>query len=74
MTEFLGWAKGNWGLAEFLSQCDEAEIPYWIRDTCRELRKLCQPPASHQAEAEGNGRVPTPPAAREGAGSVDYLV
>src|SRR5581483_2160645 len=24
VTEFLGWAKGNWGLAEFLSQCTEA--------------------------------------------------
>ncbi len=40
VTDFLGWAKGNWGLAEFLSQCTEAEIPEWIRNTCRELREL----------------------------------
>jgi putative ATP-dependent endonuclease of OLD family len=55
--EFLGWSKGNWGLAEFLSQCDEAEIPEWIRKTCRELRELCQPPAP---EPEETGPAPEP--------------
>lgn len=51
VTEFLGWAKGNWGLAEFLSQCNEAEIPEWIRNTCQELRELCQAPEAAKSES-----------------------
>ena len=27
LKEYFGWAKGNWGIAEFLAQCSEAEIP-----------------------------------------------
>src|SRR5690606_34244621 len=41
VSEFLAWTKGNWGLAEFLAQCNEDEIPEWIRTVCRELRELC---------------------------------
>jgi len=52
LTEVLAWTKGNWGLAEFLSQCEEAEIPQWIRDTCRELRELCQPPTPKEDKAQ----------------------
>lgn len=43
ISEFFAWSKGNLGLAEFIAQCEEAEIPKWIRDTCKELRTLCQP-------------------------------
>jgi putative ATP-dependent endonuclease of OLD family len=50
VSEFFNWAKGNWGLAEFISQCTEAEIPQWIRDTCRKLRDCCQPPAPEENE------------------------
>lgn len=60
VTDFLGWAKGNWGLAEFLSQCNEAEIPEWIRNTCRELRDLCQLPQAAKAEVEANEHAPLP--------------
>jgi putative ATP-dependent endonuclease of OLD family len=49
VTEFFMWSKGNWGLAEFFSQCSEVEIPEWIRSTCRELRELCQP-SSNKAQ------------------------
>ena len=64
VTEFLGWAKGNWGLAEFLAQCDKAEIPEWIRNTCRDLRELCQSPMPEKNEADADEQVsPTPPAA-----------
>jgi putative ATP-dependent endonuclease of OLD family len=65
VTEFFGWAKGNWGLAEFLSQCTEAEIPEWIRDTCQELRKLCQPAVTADVDVKVDGAVP-PPGASEG--------
>lgn len=72
VEEFLGWAKGNWGLAEFLAHCNEAEIPEWIRNTCRELRELCQSPAPEEDEADGDEHVPPPPAEEglKGAASV----
>ena len=72
IEEFLGWAKGNWGLAKFLSQCNEAEIPEWIRNTCRELRELCQSSAPEEGEADGDEHVPPPPAEEgiEGAAGV----
>ncbi len=69
VTDFLGWAKGDWGLAEFLSQCTESEIPAWIRNTCRQLHELCQPSALKKEEAVGDGAVPTAPPAEEEAGS-----
>ncbi len=74
VSEFLGWAKGNWGLAEFLSQCNEAEIPEWIRNTCCELRDLCQPPAPEEGKAEGDEHAPPVPAAEENAGGAAGLV
>jgi putative ATP-dependent endonuclease of the OLD family len=74
VAEFLGWAKGNWGLAEFLSQCHEAEIPEWIRNTCRELRELCQLPEPEEAETEGDAPVlPKPPAEVDAAGADDLV-
>jgi len=44
LSKFFEWSKGNLGLAEFIAQCNEAEIPDWIRKMCRDLRDLCQPP------------------------------
>lgn len=44
LKEYFGWAKGNWGIADFLGQCSEAEIPSWIRDTCVELKAIFDPP------------------------------
>jgi putative ATP-dependent endonuclease of OLD family len=40
--EYFGWAKGNWGLADFLAQCNEDEIPEWMRETCIRIRELSQ--------------------------------
>jgi putative ATP-dependent endonuclease of OLD family len=47
LSEYFDWSKGHWGMAEFLAQCDEQEIPQWIRETCRTLRGLCQPAPSN---------------------------
>jgi len=44
LKAYFGGSKGNWGIAEFLGQCAEAEIPQWIREACIELRKRCDPP------------------------------
>lgn len=46
LSDYFKWSKGNWGLADFLSQCSEDEIPQWIRDVCIGLKKLCSPSAS----------------------------
>ncbi len=57
LSEFFAWKKGDLGLAEFITQCNEAEIPEWIRQMCRDLRELCQPQKAPEAPA------PTPPQA-----------
>lgn len=44
LKEYFGWSKGNWGIAEFLAQCSEAEIPAWLRDACIALKAICDPP------------------------------
>ncbi len=55
LKEYFGWAKGNWGIADFLGQCSEAEIPAWIRDACVTLEALCDPPPPPPEHAQGNG-------------------
>lgn len=44
LKEYFGWAKGDWGIADFLGQCSEAEIPSWIREVCITLKAMCDPP------------------------------
>ena len=39
LSEYFSWSKGTGGIADFLVQCTEDEIPYWIRTTCKDLRK-----------------------------------
>ena len=38
---YFAWSKGNWGIADFLAQCAEDEIPEWIRATCISLKNRC---------------------------------
>lgn len=42
LRAYFGWAKGNWGIAEFIAQCSENEIPEWLRNTCLRLREVSQ--------------------------------
>lgn len=49
---YFKWSKGNWGIAEFLAQCSEVEIPQWLRDACTTLKAACDPPPQ-PAEADG---------------------
>jgi putative ATP-dependent endonuclease of OLD family len=44
LEEYFPWSKGRWGIADFLAQCNEAEIPKWIRDAALELKNACVPP------------------------------
>ena len=43
LSDYFRWSKGNWGIADFLSQCAEDEVPGWLRDSCMRLRQLAQP-------------------------------
>ena len=55
--KYFGWSKGNWGIADFLAQCGEAEMPPWVRDTCAALRLQCDPPSAvgeDEAAADGS--------------------
>ena len=43
LLEYFKWSKGDCGIADFLAQCIEREIPQWIRDVCKSLQALCYP-------------------------------
>ena len=55
---YFSWAKGNWGIADFLAQCSEAEIPEWIRNACASLKQLCDPPPIPKAGAACADEMP----------------
>ncbi|MAZ91988.1 MAG: ATP-dependent endonuclease [Maricaulis sp.] len=51
LFEYFAWAKGNWGLSDFLAQCTEDEIPEWLREACQKLLQACEP-ATVEDEAD----------------------
>lgn len=51
LAEYFSWAKGNWGLADFLAQCSEDEIPEWLREACRNLMQACEPTQAAETAA-----------------------
>ena len=42
IQEYFKWAKGNYGIADFLAQCVENEIPEWLRQSCQKLKDFCE--------------------------------
>ena len=40
---YFRWTKGAGTIADFLTQCEEEEIPEWIRECCIALQTLAQP-------------------------------
>jgi putative ATP-dependent endonuclease of OLD family len=46
LWEYFGAKKADWGIADFLAQCTEDEIPTWLREACKYLKTLCDPPAT----------------------------
>ncbi|TAH37518.1 MAG: DUF2813 domain-containing protein [Alphaproteobacteria bacterium] len=58
LSEYFLWTKGNWGIADFLAQCTEAEIPQWLREACIKLKNACTsapvtaPPAAANTNAD----------------------
>ncbi len=51
LGEYFAWSKGNWGIADFLAQCSEAEIPEWLRDAAMKLKDACVPTPAGGGEA-----------------------
>lgn len=50
LAEYFAKSKGNWGIADFLAQCSEAEVPEWLRDAALKLKAACN--ATHAADGE----------------------
>jgi putative ATP-dependent endonuclease of the OLD family len=61
LGEYFGWTKGQWGIADFLAQCTEQEIPQWLRTTCKDLRAACHPPPKAAAPAQAAAPAAPPP-------------
>lgn len=58
IRDYFGSTKANWGIADFLAQCDEPEIPAWLRDACIAVKDTCTP-----ASAAEGGEAPVEPGA-----------
>lgn len=43
LREFFKETKGSWGIADFLAQCSEEEIPEWLRRVCKHAKDICEP-------------------------------
>jgi len=52
---FFKKSKGNWGAADFLAQCNEAEIPVWLREAAVKLKEACE----HGPTGGGDSIPPT---------------
>jgi len=64
LADYFGWSKGSWGIADFLAQCSEAEIPEWLRGACLKLKVACTPAPA----ADGAVAAPADAAADPGVG------
>ena len=52
LRDYFAWSKGSRGVADFLCQCSEAEIPDWIRNASVKLKDVCtQNPAARDEGA-----------------------
>ena len=53
LSEYFDWTKANWGVADFLAQCSEAEIPQWLREACISLKAACTPVPADAVNGDG---------------------
>lgn len=61
LFEYFCATKAEWSIADFLAQCTEDEIPQWLRDACKSLALLCDPPPLPPIPPPPGGAVPPPP-------------
>lgn len=52
LRAFFKDTKGSWGIADFLAQCSEEEIPEWLRRVCKHAKEICEPSPTPIATAE----------------------
>ena len=45
LKKYFIWSKADWGIADFLAQCNESEVPEWLRNAALKLKEICLPPA-----------------------------
>jgi putative ATP-dependent endonuclease of OLD family len=64
LSDYFGGSKANWGIADFLAQCEEDEIPQWLREACIEIKTACTPAP---AVGAAGGAPAAPAAAAAGA-------
>jgi putative ATP-dependent endonuclease of the OLD family len=43
LSDYFGAKKADWGIADFLAQCSEDEIPQWLKTACVSLQTICEP-------------------------------
>ena len=58
LHEYFAGKKAEWGIADFLAQCTEDEIPQWLRDCCVSIKAICEP-APLAANGPANPAAPT---------------
>jgi putative ATP-dependent endonuclease of OLD family len=61
LREYFKGTKAEWGVADYLAQCDEHEIPEWFRSIAFCLNLLCDIPApslSKTTTSGSDGAVP----------------
>ena len=46
LKEYFEKSKGDGAVADFLAQCQEDEIPTWLKAVCIRLKAICAPPAA----------------------------
>ncbi|WP_422155725.1 AAA family ATPase [Vreelandella titanicae] len=51
LSDYFTWSKGNWGIADFIAQCSEVEIPEWLREAALQLKAACTPAEVEEAAA-----------------------
>jgi putative ATP-dependent endonuclease of OLD family len=54
LREFFKESKGSWGIADFLAQCSENEIPEWLRNVCKHAKEICEPSPTPISAAENS--------------------
>ena len=50
LRDYFAWSKGNWGIADFLAQCNEDEIPEWLQQAAISMKDTCMPPPDEEVE------------------------
>lgn len=67
LADYFSWAKGNWGIADFIAQCSETEIPEWLRNACETLKQACEPNPDKDEDANPDAEESEPGAVVDGA-------